>query len=369
MEERSGSERGNGTRRGLSASVLALLLLIAVVGGVGIVISLGRHMPQTTSSPGVPSVPLLPRATPGVVGDDPQSGLLFSVADDLATHDVVLFGGVGDYDNTWLWNGERWAHAHPATSPPGRYGASAAYDPATKMVLIFGGRTEPGTPIHDTWGWDGTRWVDLDSGAGGPPPGEGSSMAWDSAHNQMVLLTGSGVIGEPGGTWVWAGSHWSHPDGAELPAGAFYSPMWFDPEAKSLIAVGCCEGPPPATGAVMTTWRWSGKAWSVLTTPADAPVGATTMALDPRIDALVLCTCSSTASGRRPALLVWDGHAWTSMTSGALPVEGGTEITDADRNELLLLGSPVANTVAGAVPVQVWTLIGSNWRRVDGANA
>jgi hypothetical protein len=36
---------------------------------------------------------------------------------------------------------------------------------------------------------------------------------------------------------------------------------------------------------------------------------------------------------------------------------------------VLLLGSPVANTVAGAVPVQVWTLVGSTWQRVDGPNA
>jgi hypothetical protein len=133
--------------------------------------------------------------------------------------------------------------------------------------------------------------------------------------------------------------------------------------------VGCCEGPPPATGAVMTTWRWSGVAWSVLTTPTDAPVDATTLALDPRIGALVLCTCATPAAGGGHVLRVWDGHAWTLIASGALPVEGGTEITDADRHELLLLGSPMANTVAGAVPVQVWTLIGSNWQRVDAPDA
>ena len=345
--------------------MLALLCLIAVVGGIGIVIAAGRHIPEATPSPR-PSSPLpLTQITPSVVSDDPQSGLLFSVADDLATHDVVLFGGVGDYGNTWLWNGLHWTLAHPATTPPGRYGASAAYDPATKMVLIFGGRTEPGTPIHDTWGWNGTTWIDLDSGAGGPPPGEGSSMAWDSTHNEMVLLTGSGVIGEPGGTWVWAGTHWSRPSGADLPAGAFYSPMWFDPAAKSLIAVACCEGPPPANGAAMTTWRWSGEAWSVLPTPTDAPVAATTIALDPRIGALVLCSCGSpTRAGA--VLRVWNGRTWTALAPAVLPVEGGTEITDQDRHELLLLGSPMANSVPGAVPVQVWALVGSRWTRIDG---
>jgi hypothetical protein len=355
--------------------VLALLTIIAIVGTIGIVISLGRHdRPVTNAPPGSSPVassvapPPLPQTTPSVVGDRPQSGLLFSVADDLATHDVVLFGGVGDYDNTWLWDGARWTNAHPDTSPPGRYGASAAYDPATREVLLFGGRTEPGTPIHDTWGWNGSTWIDLDSGVDGPPPGEGSSMAWDSALDQMVLLTGSGVIGEPGATWIWSGTRWAHPTGSNLPAGAFYTPMWFDPDAKALIAIGCCEGPPPATGAVMTTWRWSGTSWGVLATPGNAPVHATTMALDPRIGALVLCTCGSPGPGE-PILRAWDGHAWTPIPAVSLPVEGGTEVTDADRHQLLLLGSPVADTVTGAVPVQVWTLTGSAWQRIDGSTS
>jgi hypothetical protein len=92
------------------------------------------------------------------------------------------------------------------------------------------------------------------------------------------------------------------------------------------------------------------------------------MALDPRIGSLVLCTCGSQAPGE-PVLRAWDGHGWTAIPAVSLPVEGGTEITDADRQQLLLLGSPVANTVAGAVPVQVWTLTGSNWRRIDGPSS
>jgi hypothetical protein len=342
--------------------VLALLALIAVVATIGIVLSLGRRPAAALPAPRG-SQPIL-SVTPDASNDKPRSGALFSVADDLATHQVVLFGGVDDWNKTWVWNGTSWIELHPALSPPGRYAAAAAYDPQTKMVMLFGGRTEPGTPVHDTWGWDGTNWQPLDSGAAGPAPGEGSDMAWDPALSEMVLTTSSGVIGSPGATWIWAGTHWSRPDGSDLPSGAFYSPMWFDPTTKWLIAVACCEDLPPVTGAVNTTWRWDGFKWSLLATPDDSPQGASTMALDPAINSLVLCACDPSVS-LEPKLLVWYRSGWISRAGGALPVDGGMEVTDADRHQLLLLGSPDPQGAAAAIPVEVWTLFGSTWHRLD----
>jgi hypothetical protein len=359
MEEASVDERGQRARRGIS--VLALVALIAVVAGIGLVLTAGRH-------PAVaPQAPVEPRplfATPAPGSNTPLPGALFSVADDLATHDVVLFGGVNDWGNTWVWDGTTWTQAHPAVSPAGRYGAAAAYDPETKMVMLFGGRTEPGTPVHDTWGWNGTTWDALDSGAGGPAPGEGADMAWDSALTEMVLTTSSGVIGAPGETWVWAGTHWAHPAGGDLPSGAFYSPMWFDPTTQWLIAVACCEDLPPVSGAVNTTWRWDGTKWSLLATPDDSPQDATTMALDPATNSLVLCSCSSPESGES-ALLVWYRSGWISRTAIQPPVLGGVEVTDADRHQLLMLGSQSPGDAPTAVPAEVWTLTGSTWKRLD----
>ena len=63
----------------------------------------------------------------------------YSVADDLATRQVVVFGGIADNQATWLWSGSRWSLAQPATSPSGRIEAAAAYDPALHLVLLFGG--------------------------------------------------------------------------------------------------------------------------------------------------------------------------------------------------------------------------------------
>jgi hypothetical protein len=345
----------------VDARLVGLVAIIAVVGIVGVIVSLGQRPPPVHSS--TASLPTL-TVTPSVVTDRPSTGGQFTLADDVATHDVVLFGGVGNYSGTWLWDGSRWTQAHPSSNPPGRFGAAAAYDPATRTVLLFGGRNEMGTPIRDTWGWNGSNWDALDSGAGGPQPGGGSDMAWDDSHHQMVLTTESGVLGEPGATWVWAGTQWRHPAGAHLPAGAFYTPMWFDPRTRSLLAVGCCEGPPPSTGAVNTTWRWNGATWTLVPTPSRSPVDASTLALDPASGSLVLCSCGATTPPQSE-LLQWDGSSWGSISAGAPPVQLGVEITDIDRHQLLLVSSSVTDTQSGPQPVEVWSLTGSAWHRID----
>jgi hypothetical protein len=351
-------------RRRNPRSVVALLGIIAVAGAIGIVLSLGQRMRSAPAGPA--STPTLaPRSiTPSPVPSGPHSDFGFSVADDLATHSIVLFGGLGNYPNTWLWDGARWTLAHPQASPEGRFDAAEAYDPQTKTVMLFGGRLELGTPVHDTWAWNGTTWGALDSGAGGPPPGEGSDMAWDPATKQMVLLTRSGVISSPAATWIWVGNHWIKPADGSLPAGATYTPMGFDPLSNSLLAVACCVGPPPSTGAHNTTWRWNGVAWTLLPTSSHAPIDGSTMALDPGTGRLVLCACGAVAQA---SLSAWDGSEWDALVGGGVRVAGGVEVTDYARSRLLLVGIGTVQPPAGQAPVELWQLIRSRWSRVGPA--
>lgn len=55
-----------------------------------------------------------------------------------------------------------WTQQHPATSPPGRFGASMAYDRATGDMVLFGGLGDAGGllgSLGDTWTWNGTTWA------------------------------------------------------------------------------------------------------------------------------------------------------------------------------------------------------------------
>ena len=90
------------------------------------------------------------------------------MAYDPTTKQTVLFGGqVSGSDgtflgDTWIWNGGKWAEAHPQNSPSPRFGArSLAYDGANGNLVLFGGSGGVGPPFateNDTWTWDGSTW-------------------------------------------------------------------------------------------------------------------------------------------------------------------------------------------------------------------
>jgi hypothetical protein len=123
----------------------AIAIAAALVVATPLTVHLLNQGRRATPAPTTHHTPLpSPHAvpTPGA----PVSGAGFVVTSDPAAHQVVLFGGRFDYDSTWIWNGSRWSLAHPAQSPPGRAFATAAYDPQTKEVMLFGGTAIPVPP-------------------------------------------------------------------------------------------------------------------------------------------------------------------------------------------------------------------------------
>ncbi len=144
----------------LNRAAIALFGIIAISGVIGIAISRGQ---RASIVPPVPTAAVFPvPVQPTPVPSLPVPGAGFAVADDPARHNVVLFGGVNDDRDTWLWNGAKWTLAHPPNSPPGRFDASAAYDPQTRTVFLFGGST-PSPPASTTRGHGtdptGTHWT------------------------------------------------------------------------------------------------------------------------------------------------------------------------------------------------------------------
>jgi hypothetical protein len=96
----------------------------------------------------------------------PSARVGASLAFDDARGKAVLFGGLVrrvmsgiTYTSldatTWLWDGSTWSTAVPAVSPPARYGASMAYEAAHQRVVLFGGcaNTTCSVRLNDTWTW------------------------------------------------------------------------------------------------------------------------------------------------------------------------------------------------------------------------
>ena len=93
--------------------------------------------------------------------------------------------------DTWSWNGTTWTQLTPATSPSARSGAAFATDTATDVnqAVLFGGETASGTALGDTWFWTGTNWV-LQSLTPSPPARFAAGFAFDPALGGLLLFGG-----------------------------------------------------------------------------------------------------------------------------------------------------------------------------------
>ncbi len=343
------------------ALILAGFVAVAAAAGIGVstLQHPPRHAPATVSF--APTGP-----TP--VPRQPSVAFEFSVADDPSTGDVVLFGGVYDFDNTWLWNGSTWSLAHPTRSPAGRYGGADAFDPQSNQILLFGGRLQPGTPVNDTWAWDGRTWLELNAGGpDAPRPGDGAQMAWDPAHNTMLLVTPPSASTGGGQTWTWTGARWQRQIGGDLGSSFFDLLLAYDPITHSMVAEGCCQvRPNDLIGQSSSTWRWDGSRW--LVAEAQSPGNASAMALDPVRGELVLCNCNL-VGGIVPSLYAWSGTRWAPVPSGSVPSQPQAEVDDASRSQFLLLGFAIAGGESIAQPLDVWLFSETGWRQLDAGPA
>jgi hypothetical protein len=182
------------------------------------------------------------------------------MAYDTATGTVVLFGGlvdglVGEYGDTWTWNGTTWTEQHPATSPPARQNAAMAYDAATGNTVMFGGGRSPRGQFHlfnDTWTWDGTTWTEQHP-ATGPEARLGAAMAYDPATGNVVL---NGGLNDHAlnGTFTWDGTTWTKQLQRPRPPARWGAGMAYDAATGNVVMFGGVR--PDSTSQDRGTWTW-----------------------------------------------------------------------------------------------------------------
>ncbi len=73
-------------------------------------------------------------------------------------------------------------------SPTQRVGARMAYDARRGRVVMFGGQIGAAL-TQETWEWDGVRWARIL--ATGPSPRRDVAMAYDAARARVVLFGGA----------------------------------------------------------------------------------------------------------------------------------------------------------------------------------
>jgi hypothetical protein len=285
------------------------------------------------------------------------------MAYDPADSSVLLFGGLvigsqglNALDDTWSWNGTRWAELHPTASPPGLSGALLGYDPATGSLVLTGGDTStPGGQLEETdatWSWGGSAWT-AEAAAALPASDLPAALATDSASGQLILVTtGAGCQGLD--TWEWGGSAWVQLHPAASPPATLEAGLVFDPRTSALDlfpAASGCAGVDETVAATPPVWSWNGSTWSTTTAPPDTVLTGS-WELTTSSSAALVVTSEGTYrwSGG-------DGGGWSPVSTS--PAAGDAAIAyDAVDDQVVLFGGICSSCDGTAVP-NTWTWDGS----------
>lgn len=135
---------------------------------------------------------------------------------DTARRLVVLFGGVSEPEagtqtqtflsDTWTWDGRTWSRV-ATEGPRGRYAHGMVFDERAGVVLMYGGAAaHRNAPLQDMWQWDGRTWSEIPLSGATPGHRYQPVMVYDRARQRTVLVGGA-----PGSsdTWEWDGVRWS----------------------------------------------------------------------------------------------------------------------------------------------------------------
>ena len=199
----------------------------------------------------------------------PQARSGHAMIYDKPNNRLVLFGGKSDsgelLSDTWIWNDAGWTQL-PIVGPDARQSHRIV---STKMgVVLFGGSDQSGNSLSDTWLLNKDSWKKIDVSK--PPPARRQhTLVYDENNNKTVLFGGFDRIdGEKmvlGDTWEFDGVSWEkmgeHPEIARD-----HHAMGYDIKTNSIIMFGGYN-----KGYLGDTRVWNGKDWIIFTLDGPTP--------------------------------------------------------------------------------------------------
>ena len=286
-----------------------------------------------------------PRAATGPLGDtwtwngtgwtqfatpvSPQARFTSAMAFDSDRHRLILFGGSGlldQFGDTWSWDGRVWTQLHPAHHPGTLNHHHMAYDEARREVVLYGGLHglyENGSPLTDTWTWDGQDW-NLRATAG-PPSMHGMGMAFDPSSRKVILFGGSRFSNSSysDDTWSWDGQGWAIVAQSARPSPRNGVAFGYDRASQTLVLFGgAAENAAAGGGGAGTslgdTWSFAGGVWNLLS-PRSAPAARSQAAIAYDTPGHRLILFSGIACPFRSDTWAWDGADWKLLQPATSP--------------------------------------------------
>ena len=302
-----------------------------------------------------------------------------SMAFDAVNGRAVLFGGNGDNQETWEFDSaaNTWIPrpTGAGNTPPGRLRGAMTFDITTSKIVLFGGETTTGA-LNDTWVWEpalqpAPGWVQQ-APANRPPPRTGHRLDYDSSPipQGLLLIGGKSPGGSPiGDSWVWNGSNWVQ----HLPPQARnLSPMAFDSRRPGGGASVLFGGQPfVGAQALGDTWELRGCRWIQISPPVSPPSryshGFVYMLARNR--SILFGGSTNAVNGRSlNDTWEWDGITWRSLP-GLSPARrrGHLMVYDSRRDRIILFGGETCDNLC--YQNDTWEFDGSAWTSISTATA
>jgi hypothetical protein len=247
-----------------------------------------------------------------------------------------------------------WSPVLTKTNPAARGGHSAAYDPVSGKIVLFGGTNKSGF-LADTWTFDGASWTKLATRTS-PPKRADAGMAYDEVSRQLVLFGGFDGVNHLGDTWLFDGAtgKWTQAAPHSSPRPASGGISFTDPLTGHATMFG---GVVPAI-FTNDTWQWSGADWVRLDPPNGR--GAATAASDPAGHNAMLFAGESEVDVHDTG--TWDGPDGTLAVPASQPDDrsGAAAAFDPGSSRVILFGG-----FADRYLNDTWTWDGWGWTPVS----
>ena len=155
----------------------------------------GTNLPPLQSSTSLP-IDTWWNETGREGSDHPPAEIWASMAQDPATHETILFGGLSGshiLNQTWTYQNGTWKNIsalhHSAPSPV--FGAGMTYDPTIKALLLYGGCLDVNCSESSNYLWEFSAGVwSLLLPSLSPPSLGWPSFSYDPANHEDLLMGG-----------------------------------------------------------------------------------------------------------------------------------------------------------------------------------
>ncbi|MCI4366797.1 MAG: hypothetical protein L3K08_03500 [Thermoplasmata archaeon] len=190
---------------------------------------------------------------------------------------VLLFGGIGahgDLNDTWGYSAGVWTNLTGAHAPPPRFLGSMAFDPPVGRTVLFGGCAflAPGQELcspkggfNDTWTFHGGVWTEITGHRVHPHARYGAGLAYDPASKVLVLYGGNGATAFVETTWELVGQKWTLISKVNAPGTRGELGMIYSPAENAVVLFGGTTGEFPSSAYLGGTFLFQSGSWSTAT--------------------------------------------------------------------------------------------------------